>query len=423
MQRNKSKQYLYINLSLAILINFISIHTAIAYTFDQQFKTLVEHTLPNVAVGLVIQDAKTGKTLYSSRAYEGFTPASTVKLFTTAAALEYLKPDYSFQTRLDFDKAQIHKKVLKDDLILTFTGDPTFTSHDLNKMFERLKNSGVHKLSRIVVDHSRFETPHYAPGWTIDDVQWSYGAPISAIIIDGNKSRKMAVKNPEQLANTRIREALSAAKINLQGGIQFSKRNIDYNHKNNKSIIHYSDDLDTIVKHTLVHSNNLAAESLLKTLGYYYYNKGNFQDGVLATHAILSPITGIDFSKMRVHDGSGISHYNCLSPDHLCRLLFSMYHHTELNTLFMDSLPISGKTGTLKKRLQAQDHQGFLLAKTGTLNGKSALAGYLKYHPKKFSTKTLIMVIMINQSVAPQADIKKLEDNIVNLILHHPEFG
>ncbi len=423
MQRKKNKSSFYIHFSIAMLINLMFIHSAIAYTFDQQFKTLVEHTLPNVAVGLVIQDAKTGKMLYSSRAYEGFTPASTMKLFTAAAALEYLKPDYAFETRLDYDKTQVHNKCLKKDLILTFTGDPTFTSHDLNKMFERLKNSGIHKLCRIVVDHSRFETPHYAPGWTIDDVQWSYGAPISAIIIDGNKSRKAAVKDPQQLASNRIKEALSAAKINLQGGISFSKRNIHFNHEHNKSIIHYSDDLDTIVKHTLVHSNNLAAEALLKTLGYYYYNKGNFQDGVLATQAILAPITGIDFTKMRVHDGSGISHYNCLCPDHLSRLLFSMYHHTELNTLFMDSLPISGKTGTLKKRLQAQDHQGFLLAKTGTLNGKSALAGYLKYHPKKFSTKTLIMVIMINQSIAPAADIKKLEDNIVNLILHHPEFA
>src|SRR5690606_677086 len=115
--------------------------------------------------------------------------------------------------------------------------------------------------------------------------------------------------------------------------------------------------------------------------------------------------TGIDFSKMKMHDGSGLSHYNCLTPDHLSRLLFSMYHHTGLSKLFIESLPVSGKTGTLKRRLQAQDHQGMLLAKTGTLNGKSALAGYLKYkNGKKSNDKTLIMVIMINQSIASQAD-------------------
>jgi len=325
--------------SLATLLNSSILSVSQAYTFDQQFKSLVKHTLPNVAVGLVIQDAQTGKMLYNNRAYEGFTPASTMKLFTAAAALEYLKPDYRFQTRLDFDKTKIQDKHLHDNLILSFTGDPTFTSTDLNKLFVRLKQAGVHKLDGIIVDHSRFETPHYAPGWSIDDIQWAYGAPISAIIIDGNKSRKSAILNPEQLALARIKEALALAKISLQADIQFSKRSIENDYSNNKSIIHYSENLDSIVKHTLIHSNNLAAESLLKTLGYYYYNKGNFQEGVLATHAILSPITGIDFSKMRAHDGSGLSHYNCLTPDHLSRLLFSLYHHHERNHLFMNSLP------------------------------------------------------------------------------------
>lgn len=411
-------------LIIIFLIGF-PVHPTLAYTFDHQFKQLVKHSLPNVAVGLIVQDAKTGKMLYSNRAYEGFTPASTTKLFTAAAALEYLKPDFRFETRLDFDESHLKNKNLESSLILTFTGDPTLTHLDLIKLFERLKNAGVHKLKgNIIVDHSRFSSPHYAPGWSIDDVQWAYGAPISAIIIDGNKTHKTAVSDLEQLASHKIKEALSIAKISFQADIQFSRHPVEISEKHNKSIIHYSDNLDTIVKHTLLHSNNIAAESLLKTLGYYYYNKGNFQEGVLATHAILSPITGIDFSKMRMHDGSGLSHYNCLTPDHLSRLLFSMYHHDDLNKLFINSLPISGKTGTLKRRLQAPDHQGVVLAKTGTLNGKSALAGYLKYKGhKKYVDKTLIMVIMINQSIAPQADIKRLEDSIVNLILHHPDFG
>lgn len=407
-----------------ILVIISPLQSTFAYTFDHEFKQLVTHTLPNVTVGLVVQDAKTGKVLYSSRAYEGFTPASTTKLFTAAAALEYLKPDFKYETRLSFNKAHLVNKQLQSDLILTFTGDPTLTSQDLNKLFERLKNSGVNKLrADIIVDHSRFRSPHYGPGWSIDDVQWSYGAPISAIIIDSNKAHKIAVPNPELLASTRIKEALFKNKIGFHGSIQFSKYPVEKGHENNKSFTHYSDTLDVIVKKTLVHSNNIAAESLLKTLGYYYYDKGNFQEGVLATQAILSPITGIDFSKMRIHDGSGLSHYNCLCPDHLSRLLFSMYHHEDLNSLFIDSLPISGKTGTLKKRLQAHDHQGVVLAKTGTLSGKSALAGYLKYKSNKKIDKTLIMVIMINQSIAPSADIKKLEDNIVNLILHHPDFA
>lgn len=75
--------------------------------------------------GALIVDAKTGDTVYEKEADKFFTPASVTKLFTAAATLAEFGADFKFETPV-FARGEIQKGVLRGDLILRGSGDPSF---------------------------------------------------------------------------------------------------------------------------------------------------------------------------------------------------------------------------------------------------------------------------------------------------------
>lgn len=205
-------------LTRALLIFFpiVSISCALAKTpsappFEYKLNTLIQQHLPSGTLGLVIQDPQGGKIIYDRRAEEHFYPASNTKLFTAAAALQYFGANFQFQTsvhaQLDrlsksdksdkSDKSETADKpekpeagTLKDNLYLTFRGDPSFTIADLAQMIKQIKTKGIHKISGdFVIDDTAFQAPAYAPGWTWESIPYSFSAPITTIVLNENKVR------------------------------------------------------------------------------------------------------------------------------------------------------------------------------------------------------------------------------------------
>ena len=76
-------------------------------------------------------------------------------------------------------------------------------------------------------------------------------------------------------------------------------------------------------------------------------------------------------------DGSGLSLLNRVSPETLTEVLSYAYTNRVIASDFIDSLPIAGVDGTLKKRFRQSDVQGRVMAKTGYLNNVRALSGYV----------------------------------------------
>src|SRR5882724_9205430 len=72
--------------------------------------------------GILVVDAKTGKTLYERNADQMFCPASVTKLYSTAAALSDLGADYRFQTPV-VRRGEVRDGTLRGDLILVARGD------------------------------------------------------------------------------------------------------------------------------------------------------------------------------------------------------------------------------------------------------------------------------------------------------------
>src|SRR5438046_7894341 len=153
--------------------------------------------------GLEITSVMTGKVLCSINADKMFTPASNTKLFTTAAALALIGPDYKFRTTVETNGSLDKYGRLSGDLVLIGRGDPnlsgrelpynTHTQRDadavrvLEKLADELAQKGVKYVDGdIIADDSYFAFERYGEGWSQDDLLWADGAPVSALTINDN---------------------------------------------------------------------------------------------------------------------------------------------------------------------------------------------------------------------------------------------
>jgi len=169
--------------------------------FAERAESLVSAAPVNKgAWGLLVVDAATGETLYEKNANSYFTPASNMKLLTTALALDKLGPDFRFRTTVE-TRGSITQGVLAGDLILVGRGDPNLSNRKfpfdtkeefdgppekvLSDLADQVVAHGVKVISGdIVGDDSYFPRDRYPDGWEIDDMVWEYGAAISAIVLD-----------------------------------------------------------------------------------------------------------------------------------------------------------------------------------------------------------------------------------------------
>jgi D-alanyl-D-alanine carboxypeptidase/D-alanyl-D-alanine-endopeptidase (penicillin-binding protein 4) len=125
-----------------------------------------------------------------------------------------------------------------------------------------------------------------------------------------------------------------------------------------------------------VESDNFTAEMLLKLLGAGDGRTGTSAAGAAVVRATLAR-AGIRMAGVRIADGSGLSLLNRLTADALVDILRAAWADPVLRGSFVSSLAISGRSGTLKRRLTRAPAAGQIFAKTGTTRHSTALAGYV----------------------------------------------
>ncbi|WP_263788448.1 D-alanyl-D-alanine carboxypeptidase/D-alanyl-D-alanine endopeptidase [Salinibacter grassmerensis] len=173
-------------------------------------------------------------------------------------------------------------------------------------------------------------------------------------------------------------------------------------------------------------SQNLYAEQLLRTLAVVGppdttaddLTVGSAALGALAVRTELSEV-GIDTSRVRVVDGSGLSRKNYVRPRAMSRLLTHMWGQAppDRSAAFYDSLPMGGREGTLEYRFpRGTAARGEMRAKTGTLTGASALSGYVNTP----SGTPLAFVIFCNHHLADTEEVRAAQDAIVNALAELP---
>jgi D-alanyl-D-alanine carboxypeptidase/D-alanyl-D-alanine-endopeptidase (penicillin-binding protein 4) len=136
----------------------------------------------------------TGKTIFEHDANKFVRPASNMKLYTVAAALDRLTPDYHFVTSV-YAKEKPENGTLKGDLTVYGRGDPSLAARfnngdyfkSINDLADRIVAAGIKRVKGdLVGDGSYFNGAPLGGGWEWEDLQWGYGAPVSALTINDN---------------------------------------------------------------------------------------------------------------------------------------------------------------------------------------------------------------------------------------------
>lgn len=210
------------------------------------------------------------------------------------------------------------------------------------------------------------------------------------IVVDGtigpskSTSFSAAVTRPTLFFGAVLKETLAKKGIEVRGKVVVAPRPEEMTTID----VHRSELIPTI---TIANRNsqNFYAESILKYLGAKFGKGGSFEEGAAVVRDVIGDI-GIEGFK--IEDGSGLSKNNRASPRQICALLRYMreYEHGEV---FIDSLAVGGATeGTLRKRMKGKELAGRVRAKSGHLDGTTALSGYLT----TIGGDTMIFSIVIN---------------------------
>ncbi|MEK6281491.1 MAG: D-alanyl-D-alanine carboxypeptidase/D-alanyl-D-alanine-endopeptidase [Acidobacteriota bacterium] len=146
-------------------------------------------------IGIKVASVETGKVLFEENAHKLLRPASNMKLYTVAAALDRLSPDYRFITSIYAAAKPDAKGFVRGDLILYGRGDPSiaarFNNGDylkaINDLAARIAAAGVKRVEGdLVGDETYFIGPQYGAGWEWEDLQWWYGAEVTSLTANDN---------------------------------------------------------------------------------------------------------------------------------------------------------------------------------------------------------------------------------------------
>lgn len=143
--------------------------------------------------GIVVTDAATGQTLVSHHADRLFIPASNTKLVVAAAAAHYLDPDFRYTTTLE-STGEVVDGVLRGDLVLRGTGDPTISGRYADDMLDipaaladSLRARGIRRIDgAVIADESHWDGDYVRPDWEGYDLLWWYAAPVGALGFNDN---------------------------------------------------------------------------------------------------------------------------------------------------------------------------------------------------------------------------------------------
>ncbi len=153
--------------------------------------------LKNASIGFVAKDLKTGEIISSLNPDLSLMPASTLKIITTATALEILGKNYRFSTILQYSgNIDTINRILKGNIYIKGGADPTLGSVHFDKLkkYEFLKswvksvvNLKIDSIQgSIIADASKYSNEIACPKWLWEDIGNYYGAGANGLTVFDN---------------------------------------------------------------------------------------------------------------------------------------------------------------------------------------------------------------------------------------------
>jgi D-alanyl-D-alanine carboxypeptidase/D-alanyl-D-alanine-endopeptidase (penicillin-binding protein 4) len=410
---------------------------------ESALRAIVEGSaLAGARVGVLALSLDDGRTVFAKDPDALFNPASNVKLFTSAAALARLGPDYRFETEFLVDAASRGRGSVRA-LYVRGKGDPTLVTERLWAIAGDLAHLGIRRVGDLVLDDGWFDGERLGPGFDQEDGDRSYLAPTGALSLNFNSvaihvapgarrgdrgrvelepaSSYFEVENRVVTAGPRATRQLVASsqpgngrqRIVVSGRVpqggrpQVFWRKIDdppayLGHTLRRLLelrgvvvtgriragevppdarlahVSESEPLGDVVRKLNKTSNNFVAEQILKTLGAEARGApGSWAKGIDATEEFLAQI-GIPRGSYVMRNGSGLNDANRFSARQTVTLLRAMRGRSTVWPEFLTSLPVAGRDGTIRWRMEGTEAVGRVRAKTGTLGNVASLSGYVE---------------------------------------------
>lgn len=224
-----------------------------------------------------------------------------------------------------------------------------------------------------------------------------------------NVKEWMAVWEPTGYVLDLFRQSLEKQGITWTGEVKTGQAP----EKTNVLYTHESMPLSGLLVPFMKLSNNTHAEMLVKEMGKVVHDEGSWEKGLEVVETEMQKL-GLNTHTLTIRDGSGISHMNMIPANEISKLLHAVQEEPWFDT-YLNALPESGASermigGTLRYRMDGQNVQ----AKTGTIDGVSALSGYVK----TTQGEKLIFSIMQN-NLLDEEDGPDIENEIVQIIANH----
>jgi serine-type D-Ala-D-Ala carboxypeptidase/endopeptidase (penicillin-binding protein 4) len=427
---------------------------------------IARELLPYTIASIKVVSLESGATLYEANPYLVMQPGSVQKLFTAAAALSILGPDHTIETSIavNHDNDTLYVRGCGDPLLQTDD-----LARLVGDLAGQLPPDSRHY--RLVGDTGCFDDEYWGRGWMWDDEPGPAAMYLSPLTVNGNGvkvtvspgkvasspmevltepstryvvlestgetggaggpcavsitrragdrdnrirvagslaldcpsvSKRLSVWRPELYTLTLLAELLERA------GVRAGPPSIGIAPTDATKLTTVRHSVGEIVSVMLRESDNLNAENLLKYLAHRKSGqKGTAAVGAETIKEYLRQ-KGITTDQLVIADGSGVSRYNLTSADIVTQLLAAAYRDRATFPFFVNALPLAGVDGTLARRMKGTAAEGRVKAKTGTLKGLSALAGYAT----TADGEPLAFSMIMENFVGPAQRIQELQDRI-----------
>ena len=447
--------------------------SALRYDIDQ---VLADSIFTPARAGIKVISSDSKEVLYERDSRLLMRPASNMKLLTSSTALHVLGKDYQFKTSVYADIAVIDGVLNGNIYLKGFGNPVFRTTDLDTLVRQVQSSGAKHISGGVIADVTFFDDLFWGDGWNWDDEPASYAAFITPLAINSNCvavtvapghargdsvqvsidpptsyvtvinkgttvtdtvlhrlsisrlykersntiliegemlpsatpiTRELSVWKPELYTATLFTEALQ------RNGISVGKRPVlGQVPPSDREIASHARMIDSVIINMNKVSDNLTAEMLLKTVDAVSNNvPGSSEGGTFVVNKFLSTM-GIDTTKYRITDGSGLSYHNLVTAEMIVQLLEGMQHQTEVFPLFYQSLPIAGVDGTIRNRMKKTPAEGNLRAKTGTISGVSSLSGYVQ----TLDGERLIFSMSMQNFIYPTRLYQRAQDKIGALL-------
>ncbi len=397
--------------------------------------------------GVIVVSLTRGDTLFAHSPDAMLLPASTMKLYTAAMALERFGPAHQFRTEILRQGALTVDGTVTGDLYLKGAGDPSLSPRyaswnggvsPMDAIAGLVWSTGVRRVTGDVVgDASAYQDRRVPEGWRTRYLQAGYAARVSALSVNENLAHivvratargatvsfeealyglpiastvtvrkgsrgamvrvwqdttadrfrvngwigsasperryQVVVEQPERFAAASFRAALERRGVVVEGGVRANAAPATAM----LLTAWGSPPLAQLLVTMNGESNNHFAELLFRNSSRTGTTSGSAAAANASLRSFLTTRVGAAPDAVFAADGSGLSTLDRVTPRSMVQLL-SYANLAPWGQVYAATLPVAGKTETLRGRMRRTPAEDNLHAKTGTTNEVTALGGYVR---------------------------------------------